>query len=289
MKFSLLKSYLNEPYPYYYRSQLRLVLLLLIICLLSFCFSYFFEPFDVNAKEHKINSILILIIHAGIPFPISYIYLSIMDKNIKDPSRWTLWKELINLSCILLLIGVTDFLLRDFIYSNPDNWSLNYFWEEIRNTFLVGFLLLIIVLPLNLERLINKHSVGLQKLPNINTKPLGDTTVLIKTSALNETIELKIRDFLFAKVESNYTELFISSPDGINKILIRITLKDLEAQLKEFTKIYRTHRSYLVNLNAIQSITGNAQGYQLVLKKCAITIPVSRSSIDGFKVAYTNK
>jgi len=188
-----------------------------------------------------------------------------------------------------LLFGVTDFLLRDFIYSNPDNWSLNYFWEEIRNTFLVGFLLLIIVLPLNLERLINKHSVGLQKLPNINTKPLGDTTVLIKTSALNETIELKIRDFLFAKVESNYTELFISSPDGINKILIRITLKDLEAQLKEFTKIYRTHRSYLVNLNAIQSITGNAQGYRLVLKKCAITIPVSRSSIDGFKVAYTNK
>lgn len=154
LKLAQIKRYLKEPYPYYYDSQQRLILLLLFISFLSFCFSYFFQPFVVNVVEHKISSIWILLIHALIPFPIAYIYFSLMNRNIKDDITWTLGKEIFNLSIILLIIGITDFLIRDLIYTNPDNWSFRYFWEEIRNTFLVGFLLLIIVLPLNLERLI---------------------------------------------------------------------------------------------------------------------------------------
>ena len=81
--------------------------------------------------------------------------------------------------------------------------------------------------------------------------------------------------------------MFTFSSNKICKILIRITLKELEEQLKPISSIFKTHRSYLVNLNAIQSISGNAQGYQLLLKNCSIIVPVSRSNISNFNVVYS--
>jgi hypothetical protein len=287
LKLTQIRQYLKEPYPYYYSCQKRLILFLLLVSILSFCFSYFFEPFDINEAEHKINSIWILVIHAIVPIPIAYIYISLMNRNINNELAWTLGKEIFNLAIILLLIGIVDFLIRDLIYTNLNNWSFQYFWEEIRNTFLVGSLLLIIILPLNLERLISKHTSSLKKLASNTTKESNTVLVSIKSSVSNENFELEIKSFLFAKVESNYTEVFTLSTDGIKKALIRITLKELEEQLKPFSCIFKTHRSYLVNLNAIASISGNAQGYQLLIKNSLIRVPVSRSNIASFNVFYS--
>jgi hypothetical protein len=288
LKLRQLERYLKEPYPYYYSNQQRIVLLLLLISLLSFSFSYFFEPFEVNTAEHKINSVWILIIQAFISFPIAYLYLNFVNRYIKSDVNWTLGKELLNLSILLLLVGIAGFLIRDILYVNPNNWALRYFWEEIRNTFLVGFLLLIIVLPLNLERLINKHTSSLKKLSIIPTKEFKNTLVSIKTSIPTEDFKLQVKEFLFAKVESNYIEVFTSSSEGIHKILIRMTLKELEDQLNTFPNIFKTHRSYLVNLYAIKATSGNAQGYQLTLKNCLDTIPVSRSNITKYNRIYAS-
>ena len=263
--------------------------MLVLISLLSFIFSYSFEPFNVNETEHKINSIWILLIHACTPFPIAFTYIRVLNRNCKNESTWTLGKEAFHLSVILLIIGVTSFLIRDLIYTNPDNWSFRYFWEEIQNTFLIGFLLVLIVLPLNLERLIHIHQSRLRKLPvNSPESALNNSFITVINLVSNERFELKMADFIFAKVESNYTEIFTASSNGINKTLIRITLKELEEQLAPVSEsVFKTHRSYLVHLNKIESISGNAQGYQLVLKNCSITIPVSRSNIANFNIAYS--
>ncbi|QCX38959.1 LytTR family transcriptional regulator [Aureibaculum algae] len=282
-------NYLKEPYPYYYNNQQRLILVLLLISSLSFCFSYFFEPFTVNVAEHKIGTIWILFIHAFMPFPIAYLYIYLVNRTVKNEMNWTFGKEILNLSIILLIIGAANFLIRDFIYNNPDNWSFRYFWEEIRNTFLVGFLLLAIVLPLNLERLIAKHTASLKKLSPKMLPETNATIVTIKNTGSNEHIEFKIDTFLYAKVESNYTEVYTAAENGIHKVLIRITLKELEEQLKPYARVFKTHRSYLVNLNAIASISGNAQGYHLQLQKGSFKVPVSRSTIADFNAAYSKK
>ena len=158
--------------------------------------------------------------------------------------------------------------------------------EEIRNTFLIGFLLLIIVLPINLERLIHKHTSSLEKFPMNPSKESKNTFVAIKTSIPNEDFKLHVKEFLFAKVESNYIEVFTSASEGTDKTLIRMTLIELEGQLHAFPYIFKTHRSYLVNLHTITATSGNAQGYQLTLKNSSNTIPVSRSNIAKFKSIF---
>ncbi|MBC8755063.1 LytTR family transcriptional regulator DNA-binding domain-containing protein [Kordia sp. YSTF-M3] len=284
---SKLIKYLQEPYPYLYRNTQRLLLFLGIISALSFFFSYTFEPFEVNVAEHKMDYFWISFIHAFLPFPIAFVYFTIVNWSLKDDSRWTLGKEIFHLSILLLCIGITDFLIRDVIYDNPNNWSLRYFFEEIRNTFLVGTLLLIIVLPLNLERLIYKSTKSLKRLklqaPNKSIKQQ-----LVNIASFTENYQFDIAQFLFAKVESNYTEIYIYNDSEVKKILLRITLKELETQLQAFPNIYKTHRSYLVNLQKITACTGNAQGYQLSLEDYSGTVPVSRSNITAFN-AYFSK
>lgn len=281
-------KYLREPYPFLYRNTTRLLLFLAIISVLSFAFSYLFEPFEVNVSEHKINYFWISLIHAFLPFPIAFLYFSILNFRVKDDSRWTLGKEMFHLSCMLIAIGIGSFLVRDFIYDNPNNWSFRYFFEEIRNTFLVGSLLLMIVLPLNLERLIYKHRRNRSYL-NFSTLNKSIHQEIIQIEVASENFQFDIQQFLFAKVESNYTEIFSLVEDTVEKKLIRITLKELEIQLQKFPHIYKTHRSYLVNLHKITACTGNAQGYQLSLQNYAETVPVSRSNLKEFNEHFKSE
>jgi len=282
-----INTYVRQPYPFYYEDLKRVFSLLCLFSISSFLFTYFFEPFTMNEAEHKVSSLGILVLHALIPVPIAMVYFFFLNKTVTDIDKWTLRKEFFHLAIILLLIGFANFLLRDFIYTNPDNWSWRYLWEEIRNTFLVGSLLLVIVLPLNLERLMYKHLKFLKKLPSHPSLERKSGTVQINTPMPSEQFELDTKRFLFAKVEGNYLEIFNSSSNGFEKHLKRMTLKEFDEQLSSFPMVHKVHRSYIVNLQAIESISGNAMGYELHLNDyCEGTVPVSRSNIHDFNTIY---
>jgi hypothetical protein len=255
-------------------------MILAVISGLALIFSYAFEPFEVNTTEHKMPYFAILLLHAVLPIPIVFFYFLLVSWRIKDDATWTIGKEMLHLSIALILIGIGSFLVRDLIYDNPNNWSFRYFYEEIRNSFLVGVLLLAIALPLNLQRLIQKHSKSLQKLSFVKSKTEVSTPKTL--ISLEDDLQFNVEDFVFAKVESNYTEIFLHQNDTVTKKLLRITLKELENQLKAFPNIYKTHRSYLVNLDKITDCKGNAQGYQLTLEKYTEKVPVSRSKLKEF-------
>jgi len=286
-----IETYIKQPYPFYYEELKKVLFILCCLAIGSFLFTYLFEPFIVNVSEHKINSLWIVVLHSFIPIPIAFVYVYFLKKNVKKIENWTLGKEFLHLAIILFLIGLVSFLIRDLIYTNPDNWSFRYLREEIRNTFLVGSLLLIIILPLNLERLIYKNSTILKKLSTHQQKTKEVNTIAqIQTPIIEEKFELEIQTFLFAKVEGNYLEIFYSTSNGFDKQLKRLTLKEFYDQLGIFSFIFKVHRSYIVNINAITSISGNAQGYLLSLKDYTQgTIPVSRSKIRDFNRIYSDR
>lgn len=283
-------TYLKQPYPFYYKELVKVFFVLCCVAVTSFLFTYLFEPFIVNPSEHKIDNLWIIVLHSLIPVPITMVYVFFLRKGVRDIEKWTLGKDFFHLAIILLLVSLGNFLVRDLIYTNTDNVSFRYLWEEIRNTFLVGSLLLVIILPLNLERLIYRHLKGLKKLPIQKEDLREENTILrIKTPIREEVFELNINSFLYAKIDSNYLEIFYENHNGTQKRLTRLTLKEFEEQLGSFPFVCKVHRSYIVNLKAVASISGNAQGYVLRLKNVTQeTIPVSRSKIQEFNALYSN-
>ncbi len=280
-----IKIYLSQPYPFYYRVN-NLWIIAGLLFVLTITFNYIFKPFNVYVPEHKFNYFWISFIHACSPALIIGLF-SIYPTKPKTEENWSVQKEIILIAFFLLLVGIAQFLIRDFIYNNPNNWSCRYLYEEIRNAFLIGSLFAVLLTSLNHNRLNKKHiknanAINLsQKVKKAETYP----SVLITTQLKSDDFILNLDSFLFAKAEGNYVVLFLNE-HATNKLIKRITLKELEKILTPYSNIKKTHRSYLVNLHQIKSVTGNAQGYKLELKNCHEKIPVSRNMIKEFESKF---
>lgn len=277
-----LSTFLAQPYPFYYQGKI-LWIFSGCIFLMNVFFGYFFEPFNVYVPEHKMDYFWITVIHSAVPVALVGI-LSFIKITSKIEENWKVGKELLLVAFYLLLIGVVQFLIRDIIYDNPNNWSWRYLYEEVRNTFLVGTLFMALLVSLNFNRLNRKHNSSANI---INSKAIESTvedSIRIATNVKSDELHLDVNNLLFAKAEGNYVLLFIKG-ESIKKELKRIPIKELQAILQPYNFIVKTHRSYLVNLFHVKNVSGNAQGYKLQLADCEESVPVSRNMIDQFDMA----
>jgi two-component system LytT family response regulator len=100
---------------------------------------------------------------------------------------------------------------------------------------------------------------------------------------LGKTIFVKIEDILYCKAEGNYTEVFIREN---RKELISKKLKDVE-ELINSNGFFRTHKSYLANLNCIEELVSN-EGPYLILEN-GVSIPVSRAKKSMLVALLNNR
>ncbi|PRY89169.1 LytR/AlgR family response regulator transcription factor [Mongoliibacter ruber] len=277
-------KFLKQPYPYYFKGK-NLWIIAALIFGMSMAFNYFFEPFVVYRPEHKVSYFWISMIHSLNAFLCVLLVIGLNNLRVNE-DNWNVGSEITLISGVLLTIGISQFLVRDMIYANPDNWSMRYFLEEIRNTFMVGVLFAVILVPMNYLRLMKAHLKTAQTLNSHHQPDLihqKEKFHPIVTQQKSDDFELNTDDFLFAKSEGNYLEIFFEKEDGTNKILKRMTMKELESQLDSFPHFFKTHRSFLINLKKVKKVKGNAQGYQLEIKYYSDSLPVSRGMVSDFE------
>ena len=123
------------------------------------------------------------------------------------------------------------------ITSNKDFASESYDYDQI-----VDFL----VKPVDFTRFFR----GFQKAQKYTSQNHGNETRLFIKDG-NKLVKVELEDVLYFKSEANY----ISVVTNDRKILTLMALKDLEPKLPGFFQ--RVHRSFIVNLNKIDSIDNN--------------------------------
>nr|MBI1228655.1 LytTR family transcriptional regulator [Cytophagales bacterium] len=277
----------RNPYPYYYK-EIPVGYLALIIFLMSLGFNYLFEPFEVYRPEHRMGYFWISMFHSFNAMVVAIVWFGILNRRVKE-EQWTTGKEMLLIAGYLVVVGISQFLIRDFIYDNPLNWTMRYLYEEIRNTFLVGILFAFILIPLNFLRLQRNHR---SQADLLNPRAAGAQTtpvsrpIFISTRQKSDDFTVDPKDLLLAKAEGNYLEIYIAGPKT-EKHIKRMTLKDLETQLQHLPNFCKTHRSYLVNLAVVEQVKGNAQGLQLVIPGLDFTVPVSRTMIQTFERQFS--
>ena len=251
-----------------------------------FVFLWFFKPFIVNEEEQKISYFIICLIHSILPATIALVFFLALDVAQIDAKKesWTIGREMLVLSSLFLLIGIGSFLVRDVIYTNPDNWSWRYFGVEIKNTFLAGALIASQAVLINFYRLSTLHKKSAESIES-HLHPLVNEVsekLLIKTGVKSDDFMVDPEEILFARADGNYVEVFCQIQGTIKKELKRITLSQLETQLSNRPFIFRCHRAYLINIHRIQKVSGNAQGYLLAVAGHPESIPVSRNKLASF-------
>jgi tetratricopeptide (TPR) repeat protein/DNA-binding LytR/AlgR family response regulator len=122
--------------------------------------------------------------------------------------------------------------------------------------------------------------------------PLKEKLITINTDSSSEVIRFLHNDLICFEANDNYTAIYLLKDGKLKKDLYRITLKKIESQIFGYENIIRCHKSYIININYLDKITGNAKGFKMHLRNLDFEIPVSvsfpRQVIDALKINLIN-
>ncbi len=200
--------------------------------------------------------------------------------------KWTVGREILFITANVLLIAVANrFYLESLLQAEGKS---GFSWiGMILVTFLVGIFPITGLVLVSYIRRLKKYSQAAAELPALSSNPDDSrrpkiapekvASSVITLVAENEKDKLIISpgDLLFIESSDNYCTVFYWKNGELVKPLLRSSLGRLEKQIG-LTHIVRCHRSYVVNLNRVERVTGNAQGYKLHLSGGQFQIPVAR-------------
>lgn len=271
---------LRQPYPIYLSKRQHLKSALLAGAFVAL-FLILFQPFGLHSWLHP-QKWLMLSIYGLITVAIMLLWrlIRLRSQHHKKDEQWTLGKEVLSIFLLISSIGLANWLYSSYLGLAQLNSRhlLNY----MGMTFLIGIFPSIFIPLFNYILKLKQHSQR-SLLVNQQLKaspgPQDDRENLISLSSENgkDIFYYQHNHIYFIQSTDNYATIFHLSPEhsGFKKSMIRSSLNRLEGQLSQ-TSIKRCHRSYLVNLALVDSVSGNAQGYRLHLSDELESIPLSR-------------
>lgn len=103
-------------------------------------------------------------------------------------------------------------------------------------------------------------------------------------------LQVKKEDLYYMQGMQNYVSVVWLNDEKLCTNLIRVTLKKLEESISQ-SNIERCHRSYIINTNKIDRITGNSRGFKahVPTPDGVKKIPLSKQFAQYFKDRVRNK
>jgi hypothetical protein len=279
---SLLQT-LKQPFPYE-RSPRRRVGMAAFFGAFVAVFLLVFRPFDLDFFPFQ----RLLLIAGGYGL---ITFLCVLIATLIFPfclpgqfseSRWTTWKHIVFTAGVICFVGLMNYLLSPLLVNS--NLSLyNAIWFQ-------GITLAIAVLPISIyillrqNRLLRKFSDQAQEIEKklsekksvvIESQPSNKITLW--GDYQNEKVEVYVDDLHLVASASNYIKVFHLQKDNLVYSIIRSTLKKAEEALLEHPNFFKCHRAYIINLDKVEHVEGNAQGYKLKITGHDELVPVSRN------------
>ena len=265
---------MSRQFPFFVTIKYRLVL----------CFSYgiflflfliAFLPFGVSNynPKHEYTQDFLLEMSIFLPVTVlaSLVNEFVIRRLFKARSNtsfiipWTIWS--------LIFIGLVIFTVYNFL-GNWHDWKLSSLPGFIFNVASV------LIFPatgtffyFRYKKLQEKHDAVLTNLGTIiNEKKM----IHFAGEGARDRISISVSDFIYARAQDNYIELYYLKNGHPSKFLIRYSLSRLCDTL-EYDFLVRCHRSYLVNLYNVHSIKGGLNDLSITMSFLDAEIPVSKT------------
>ncbi|MDP4275839.1 MAG: LytTR family DNA-binding domain-containing protein, partial [Bacteroidota bacterium] len=185
--------------------------------------------------------------------------------NIKKEIFWNLW--------ILFTIFTGYFFYCRFMGLMKFNFNM------VIKLVMAAVLPITVLIITNHNRMLKAHL----KLANELTLKLRDNKLIqeriirFDSDYQKDSLAIKVGLLILIRSANNYIEVYWKEAEEVKKQMIRCSMMRAEALLKEYKFIVKCHRSYIVNINYIEKIEGNLQGYKLFIEKLGFPVPVSKN------------
>lgn len=245
------------------------------------------QPFNIASRNiggDPYLSALVYSFGAAITMSANFTWLLIFPRWF-EPVKWTLGKELLVLIFQIVTIAVTI-------------WAINIFRGNLPSTdktYMRSLLLVINVgaLPYIIATFV-KHNYllrrNLHEAQEINRNLQVNASEIRNKEFVDEALiiprltgKISLGEFLYAESKGNNLIICFIRQGLIAQNTMRCTLNEFMKLNNHLPKVFRSHRSFAINLDKVLSINGNASGYQVSLHPQAPAIVVSRSVVPAFK------
>ncbi len=261
-----------------------------------FLFLFLFKPFGIGAFT-SLQTFIYSLGFGAITFAMMFINFLIVHRlfpSFFQEEYWTVGKEIFITLVHIAFIGLGNYLLAVSLAITSISLNRFLYFEFI--SICIGVLPVAVWTLIKENRLLKKsreeakkflptlhpENVITSKEPEISSageiKARDETKLPIVFTAESETATAKAEPeqvFIISSAD-NYIKIYLSEGNEIVTKLLRSSLKRTEDDLKSHPQFYRCHRAYIVNLQKVQSVTGNARGLKLTLESCPVEVPVSR-------------
>lgn len=281
-------NFLFQPYPFYEDYKSVLSRLLIISGSIVFVLTVL-QPFGTAEFQHPHKNLFLsgygLI--AFLVFAFVFLVLPSLFPRQFSEERWVVWKQI-----SLFILGLFITFCASYLY-------LNWFFDRPFNlNSLLGFGLSLgaisliptaILTAIEYNRQLKKYQSGAKAVnAQLTRQNENKTKITLYDENKKESFSANSNEINFIQAANNYVEIHFTKDNSPQKFLLRNSLTDIEKQIFS-DSILRCHRSYLVNVDNVSKISGNAQGYRLHFANLEeITVPVSRKKGKDF-LAKINK
>ena len=277
---------LQQPYPFGEKSNIRLLIQSIGEGTFIALFLIFFQPFGVSDwQDPNKNSYLAGygLITALCGIILRFAVFKTFPKYHSE-ATWNVGKEVLSIMMLIMMIAAGNIVYSNLIF-NFENGIISFLWMLLAvviigifpATFGVMLNYIIQLKKFNQQIVVHHHHTPEITLAEQVSENKVQNSVLLKLIAENEkdSIELAVDSLYFIESSDNYSTVFYEKNQKLQKELLRSSLTRLESQISS-ENIVRCHRSFIVNLDKVEKVTGNAQGYKLHLKSPELLVPVAR-------------
>ena len=270
-------NWLSTPYYFVPSTKFKLKLSF-AFGLFLFLFLFFFKPFGLTSFEEALLEYSIGMGFLDFLGTFLLLYISpLLFKDYFNEDNWTVGRNILLMAIGLLFIGI---ILWNFgeVYKKTYGFDKLTLLEFLSKTFLIGIIPLTFYVFINEKRERAKREKRVFKIKEFNVKNEINVSKEISINSDNEKeqITFEAENLVYITSQGNYASFFFRKNDGIKEKILRTTLTKITEKLRDHPKFIRCHKSYIVNSNFINDISGNARGYLLKSNYISEEIPVSR-------------
>jgi hypothetical protein len=264
----------NKPYPF--DDDLKHnTKIIFFISIGVFVFLLLFQPFDINllATKQKYYLMIGFAIITFLSLSLNLLFIPSLFPKKFSSAEWNIKKEIFWNLWILFTI-----LTGYFFYCT---WLgvLKFNFDMVIKLIVTAVIPISVLIIVNHNKMLRSH---LKLADELNRKLKENKSIQEKIIHFNSDYQkdsLAIKDsfLLFIRSANNYIEVFWKEGDTIKNQMVRSSMTNAEELLKEHKFIFKCHRSFMVNINHIERIEGNSQGYKLFFENVNFSIPVSKN------------
>ena len=260
-------NFLNKQIPFINSIKKKILVAFILGFLLAFII-IFLEPFDTNNYETNYKNLIL----SG--FGILFFSIFIIYSNIESilyhrfHKIWRVSNEIIS-TFIFFTVSGTVIYLYNHRFINGEVYSIKSYLLYFKNIILV-FIPIFSPIFIYLRNKFGELMI-----------PIPKNTISIIGENKNETLKLNKKELLYIKAVENYIDIFFI--DSNNTIKFRTFRQTLSKTNKQLPFLEKCHRSYLLNIEKIEKITGNSQNAKISFSNIEQTIPLSKTYYTKIK------